>query len=269
MAEETTNFTISQTEKAFGKKTRVFCPFVRLLPYEEYYELAYANMKSYEETPLQPAIDDACDAFQFYLDNYHSPGRPYVFFGQGQGSLVLYEALKRMKNITPEDGFVAAYFSGLPPRTSETMLEDFKNRPIVPANGQFDTGVLIAWDPIEQSAPKPDYALSNAYVMNPISWKTDTTPASADDNPYAVFYNCLFPVRIRLQTIKNPAGATIDPSIGCIRFKLNSTMDEVRSQVFFHDSQYYADRHCIFLGSIVSNARERVREYIFKHNWKK
>ena len=269
MSKETYEFSVSQTVQVFGNKARVFCPFTPLLQHEDYLELLNAKVSSYENTPFQTAIDCTIKAFEIYFKQYHSPQRPYILFGQGQGALVLYEVLKKMENIHTNDGFIAAYFSGLPPKTREEILLDFKDRDIRPAEGEFDLGVIIAWNPILDFSPIPECALKDAYVMNPVNWKTDATPGPSQNNISANFYNCLAPVKIRLKAVSNPCSAIIDPMIGCLRFTPAPSLDELKTQLYFSDDQFHADRHSLFLGNIVENARTRTREYRFKYNWRK
>ncbi len=269
MSNEAHEFSYSQTVLVFGNRARVFSPFIPTLQHEDYLELLNSKLPTYKDTPLQASIDKAIEAFEVYFKQYRVPQRPYILFGQGQGALILYEVLKKMKKIQPDDGFIAAYFSGLPPMTREKILEDFDGRDIFPAEGEFDLGVIIAWNPILDFSPIPDCALKNAYQMNPINWKTDTTPAPAEDNISASFYNCLFPVRNRQKVVENPCSAVIDPAIGCLRFTPSFPLVELRGQLYFNDDQFHADRHSLFLGNIVENARTRTREYRFKYNWRK
>ena len=93
----------------------LFAPMVHQLDADGYARfLATAPMKPrvLMKSPLGHAVRDAVNALEHYLDNYHRDGRPYLLYGQGQGARILYEAMKRCPEVTPESGFVAAY----PPR---------------------------------------------------------------------------------------------------------------------------------------------------------
>ena len=269
MFSETREFARYQTTKIFGNKARIFCPFVPMLQHEDYLQLVKSKPISYDETALKPAITNAIEAYNYYFKHFHSPNRPYILFGQGQGALVLYHVLKNMKRISQEDGFVAAYFSGLPPMMREDILQDFEGRDIRPAEGEFDVGVIITWNPVLDFSPIPECALKDAYQMNPINWKTDTTPGPSDANITAQFYNCLASGLKKLHTVNHPCSAVIDPNIGCLRFTPEFTNPELWGVLHFDDNQFHADRHSLFLGNIVENAFTRAKEYRFKFNWRK
>ena len=269
MFAETREFSLYQTTKNFGNRARVFCPFIPMLQHEDFLRLVNSKPVSYKESPLWPSIKHTIEAFDYYFKHFHSNGRPYILFGQGQGALVLYEVLREMKQISPEDGFVAAYLSGLPPKMREDILLDFEGRDIRPAESDFDISVIITWYPVLNFAPVPECALKNAYQMNPVNWKTDSTPAPSDANIRAIFYNCLASGIKKLHQVNNPCSAVIDPNIGCLRFTPDFTNPELWSVLHFDDNQFHADKHSLFLGNIAENAFTRAKEYKFKYNWRK
>ena len=47
------------------------------------------------------------------------------------------------------------------------------------AQGETDTGVIVSYECMDQSAAKPDVKILS---INPLNWKTDSTPAPAEAN---------------------------------------------------------------------------------------
>lgn len=58
------DYTVKYTSDLFGKKVRIFAPLCR-------------------------KAEDAEEALEWYLDNYHDSGRPFVFIGEGEGRKML------------------------------------------------------------------------------------------------------------------------------------------------------------------------------------
>ena len=131
---------------------RIFSPFIPQLGFDSYSKLMEERNKSpenfaYRKSGLEPAIRHTVMALKYYLKHYNpGGGRPYVIIGQGQGAVVLYEAMKEVADVTPAKGFAAAYFQGLPGVTAETIHQDFHFHGIVPASGRYDFGVIVLFN---------------------------------------------------------------------------------------------------------------------------
>ncbi len=137
--EKALDFAVAQTG-IFHGKCRVFAPLVRQAEYKRVIE----SMKQ-EPMPvemLEEGNADTMAALQYYLRN-ENHGRPFVLLGHSQGSMNLYCALKEMLEISPEKGFVAAYFAGLPGITEEKINRDFAERDIVPGKNPDDIGFFF------------------------------------------------------------------------------------------------------------------------------
>ncbi len=243
-AGEIFEFSRFQTSEVFGGKVRIFAPFVRQTGEEEYLAIASGDMKKWQDTLLAPGVNDTVNALRYYLDNYHTPGRPYILLGEGQGAVDLYYAMKECGSVTPEEGFVAAYLLNMPLLTVDMIKEDFGSRHITPAAGEYDTGVIASWNIGSQGKG------AGRYIINPLNWSTSDTPVPASENKGAVFSR-----RGRKIFIKNFCGAAIDPAAGELRL-IGGNSENLRGALGF------------FAENVKENAFKRVRQYLFRQQWK-
>lgn len=119
---------------------------------------------------------DINNAFQYYLANYNN-GRPFILAGFSQGGKSVVELMK----IMPEElrtKMVAAYVLGY-----KVTPEDVKQAPwIKPATGASDTGVTICYNSVSDvKYIKPVISAPNVMCINPVNWRTDSTPAILND----------------------------------------------------------------------------------------
>lgn len=240
---------------------RIFSPFVPQLGFDNYSKLMETRRQTaekiaYSKTELEPAIRHTAMALRYYLKHYNPGVRPYVIIGQGQGAVILYEAMKEVSEITPEKGFAAAYFQGLPGISAETIRNDFGSRGIVPASGRYDFGVIVLFNtslPGENAAPA-----SGSCVINPLNWRTDAVPAGNASNGGSTF--SLRPRGI-IRQIPRFCGAVADPEKGLV------VLTDVSGQSQFQLSEqaFPSDAWGVFSANISRNAGERIREYLFRH----
>lgn len=254
VAELIHEYTTFQTAHCFSNKVRVFAPFVHQISPSVYRKFLATPYEKLEETPLWYAVRDAADALHYYLKNYHRPGRPFILYGQGEGARILYEALKLCDDITPETGFVAAYFAGLV-LPAEQIARDFRKRGIRLASGEFDTGVILAWNTQDQIPVAP-----GSFVVNPLNWSTAPGIVPASANVYSVFSDPDADPHSRMKEFKIPAycGAEITAS---------GSLASVFKPGTKHPVSGLAE-YGLFTGNIVVNAEKRVRQYIYKSQWK-
>lgn len=244
------------------KHTRPFAPFVRQLEYHRSMEHLRGE-KDYSDY-LDVGMQDATDAFRYYLKHWNG-GRPFVLFGHSQGARNLYEVLKRCPEITEDRGFVAAYLLGLPATTAEKIRTDFAGRGILPAAGEDDTAVIICWNTQTPDAENPVYSMKNGFVINPLNWRTDETPATKEQNIGAVFYNYreLNPAR-RHGRKANFCGAQIDAEKGVLVVDLlsNSAWD---AHSYVGKGVLHMNDFWFFAENVISNVQVRADAWKAKH----
>lgn len=120
---------------------------------------------------------DGIDAFDYYLNHFNN-GRPYILVGHSQGANVLSNLLSEYLSADPVayQRMVAAYIIGYSV-TEEYLAE---NPHLKFAQGPDDTGVIISYN---TQAPdvedNPVLYAGHGVVINPITWTTEETEASA------------------------------------------------------------------------------------------
>ena len=253
-------FASAQTVGIFGDKVRVFAPFVRQLEYDRVSKICRQPGEFRLAGALVPGVMDTANAIRYYLKHFHTPGRPYILLGHSQGSMDLYEALKRCKEVRPDDGFVAAYLLGMPRLKTATILRDFQKRGITPATGAKDLGVIIVWNSQAPNAPNPVFAIDGGYGINPLNWRTDATPAGPAENLGAVFYDFTHPEK-GLTRKKNFCGARLIPGNGCLEVDLPTDSEYDGHGGFFGKGNFHINDLWFFAENLVANANERVHAY--------
>ncbi|MBQ9338447.1 MAG: DUF3089 domain-containing protein [Lentisphaeria bacterium] len=239
---------------------RIFSPFIPQLGHDNYCRLMEERHKSpeefrYDKSALEPAIRHAVIALKYYLKHYNRGLQPYVLIGQGQGAVILYEAMKQVSDVSPAKGFAAAFFQGIPDITVEKITADFGSRGIGPAAGRYDFGVIAVFNtalPDEKHDPLPGAAL-----IDPLTWKTGAVSASAKQNPGSIFW--LNPGG-KLRKVRNYCGTVADPEKGVV------VLSEIqpRPPLKLSEKVFMSDAWGIFSTSVSRNAGERIHEYLFR-----
>lgn len=261
LVERVLDYSDFQTNVQFGKKVRVFAPLVHQLG-ENAYSRFLANppskSKAMMKSAMGPAIRDTIEAIEFYLDNYHSKGRPYVMYGQGQGARILYEALKRCDAVKAEDGFVVAYLPGLVGISGEQIKKDFEDRDINLVTGEYDTGVIASWN-----VPGEEVDYDGGFVINPLIWECTNREAPPEKNVMAILYDP-WTTNYTKQRLTIPAlcGAVISPEDGLLHEIPNPDIPRP------DPAMYVSPPYGLFTGNLIVNAERRVKQYKYKYEWK-
>ena len=261
LVKKTRGFVEAQTVGIFGAKARVFAPFVRQLEFFRCMKMLTAPGRP-SNAPIEVGIRDTVRALEYYLAHFHRPGQPYILLGHSQGAADLYEAVRRLPAVRPEDGFVAAYLPGLPRATVEDIDGDFAGRGIRPASGRTDLGVIAVWQTQSAAAVNPVFTVPGGYVINPLSWRTDAVPAAADENLELRFYNYL----TGETTVRKAfCGAIADPEKGALVVELPADAPkELRIGKPFGSGVYHGSDIWLFAGNLAANARDRVAAFLEK-----
>lgn len=158
----------------FNQHCRVFAPRYRQAHISNF----YSKNKTSATAAFETAYEDIRIAFEYYMKHWNN-GRPIIIAGHSQGAFLAERLLKEyFEGKELKNQLVAAYVLGWPvPKeyfSSLTMCED-----------SLQTGCLISWrtyrDGFVPSYLKKNntskdklFKQGNAYVTNPLSWKTST-----------------------------------------------------------------------------------------------
>ena len=251
----------------FGSRVRVFSPYVPLLSFNDYMEILEEykrdrkNNFDFYKTDLKLPINYTVEALEVYFKNYNPDGHPFVIFGNGQGALVLYEAMKRCSKVNPDNGFVVGYFFGLPGVTKDEILDEFGSRGIRPARKRDGIGVIAICNTNPEGEPiERSLALAGGEVINPLNWRTDATPAPKEQNPGSLFFNHKEAnPRLKVKFESEFCGATVDPKRGIVTL----TGIPKNTPYILDEWHFSSDVWGVFARSVSQNAIERVNMYRF------
>lgn len=234
------NWTKTHTNDIFGRGVRVFAP----------------------EIP-DPDVKNVAEALEYYLENFHEPGHPFVLLAEGKAADLLYAAMRKVDGLTVKNGFIAAYLPDMQPKTAAQIADDFRWDGLTAAANADDYGVIISWISCINNEKMSDPALKKGiYCINPLNWKLDATAGTAKENIKAVFYmpehkNIFW----RKVEVKNFCGAVIDPDRGVLDINCPLPLLHVVNGKFTNNCI------SIFAGNIAANAGQRTQNLIKHREW--
>jgi len=115
---------------------------------------------------------EACEAFDYYMKHKNN-GRAYILAGFSQGAMLTLDILKHMTD-EQYSRMIACYSIGY-----RLSADDLKHPHIKAAQGESDHGVVISFNSSQtREAIWPLVSEGAATCINPMNWKTDSTPAS-------------------------------------------------------------------------------------------
>ncbi|AFA47446.1 DUF3089 domain-containing protein [Acetobacterium woodii] len=224
-----------------------------------YYRQAALNAYTMEDTAAAPYFDvayaDVATAFDRYLKDYNQ-GRPFILAGFSQGSEMLLRLMaEKFDDPTLNDQLVAAYLIGW-----RVTPEDLNNYPFLKmAQHSGDTGVIISFNSeaegIQSSLIVPDQTLG----INPLNWKTDSTPAAASENKGAVFTDYTGGI---VKEVPNLTGAYLDPVRGTLRVSDVTPADFPPVLDIFQEGVYHLYDYQFFYRNLQENVKERIGNYL-------
>ncbi|HIT14222.1 MAG TPA: DUF3089 domain-containing protein [Candidatus Scatomonas merdigallinarum] len=140
--------------------------------------------------------------------------------------------------------------------------EDVEEYPqLVPASGETDTGVVVCFSSeakeITDSFFIPEGSWS--YSINPLNWKTDSTPADKELNLGACFTDYEGNIT---EEIPHLTGAYIDPERGALKVTDVSPEDYPAALSFLQEGEYHIYDYQFFYRNLQENVKKRVEAYL-------
>ncbi len=134
---------------------------------------------------------DLIAAFSYFMENFNTGERPIILAAHSQGSVRVVELSKAGELLTgsPEllKKLVAAYVIGY-----SITPSDLEINPLMKiSENATEIGCFITYNTISNEECKESQAptvIPRTFVVNPLTWKTDTTFAPASENIEAVFF---------------------------------------------------------------------------------
>ncbi|NCC87004.1 MAG: DUF3089 domain-containing protein [Clostridia bacterium] len=246
---------------AFETIANIYAPYYRQ---DDAGSTLQMSVEEQQEVVKGVPLTDATAAFEYYIEHYNN-GRPFILAGHSQGSNVMIYILQDYMKEHPDvyKRMIAAYVIGY------SITDDYlaKNPHLKFATGAKDTGVIISYN---TQAPTIEgtngVVLPTAHVINPISWTTDETVASASDNLGSLQLNSDGSVVTNPDgtyvKVMNFADARVDKTNGVI---ICSTVDVDKyapGGALFGKGIFHSFDYPFYYYNLQANAQERVANYL-------
>ena len=242
----------------FFKSANMFAPYYPqmsiaclTLPKEEhdkYYSIAYSEVKK---------------ALLYYLENLNQ-GRPFILAGHSQGSILSIDLMKELfADEVLQEQLIAAYLIGY-----SITKDDLKQYPQLKiAQGETDNGVIITYNTQAPNTTGSPVLLPTAACVNPLTWTTKSTLASANKNLGAVFFDKNHKA---LPDEEHYTNAQIDYKTGALVASTPNPDDfYAEGKSFFPRGVYHANDYQFFYRNLEENARKRIKAYFLKRQTQK
>ena len=231
---------------------RFFAPYYRQAGLNVY-EMAPADREQY----LSIAYADVKLAFEYYLEHYNN-GRPIVLAGFSQGADLSIRLLKDcFADQKTNDLLVACYAIGW--SITEAELAEYPHLQI--AQSETDVGVIVSFNSeaeyVTDSLTIPEG--TKTFAINPLNWKTDSTPADKTLNKGACFTSYSGKIKNEIPEL---TGAYIDPVRGALKVTDVTAEDYPPKLAIFENGIYHLYDYQFFYRNLQENIGVRIAEYI-------
>ena len=236
----------------YEESTRMYAPYYRQMAMNGY-ELDLTE----RERRLAIAYKDVSDAFAYYLENENN-GRPIILAGFSQGADMVYRLIEEyFGSEEMQQKLVAAYPIGW--ACTEDMVKEYPQ--IKPAQSADDLGVVISFD---CEAPEVTDTIINpagqkAYCINPLNWKTDSTPADKSLNIGSRFMKSSGKIKGESEQL---CGCYIDEERGVLKVT-DVTSEEYPAVLgILPEGAYHLYDYQFFFMNLQENVKHRVELYM-------
>ncbi len=155
----------------FATRANLFLPYYR--------QATFGGLQGdVAEEATKVAVGDAVAAFDYYLKHYNN-GRKFILAGYSQGGHMVTELLKHMDDDTYKR-LIAAYVVGYSVTATDTATQKGHGTSHVKlASDSVSCGVTVNFNSVT-STDAISQLLCNGNIgcINPVSWTTDSTPAT-------------------------------------------------------------------------------------------
>ena len=224
--------------------------------YAPYYEQLDLSPFDREKLVATIPTSDVTEAFDYYIKHYNN-GRPFILAGHSQGSNILANLLSGYLKEHPEvyKKMIAAYIIGYP-ITDEYLTQ---NPHLKFAKGPDDTGVIISYNTQSPGAEGPNpLAVPGAKVINPITWTTDETLATAEQN----LGSMLFDKNKKLVPAGKYADACVDNAKGVLICSTADVDKLAPGNAFLGKGVYHSYNYPFYYFNIRENAANRTKIFL-------
>lgn len=257
---------LSQQAFAFEPVANIYAPLWRQVNALRLPEMSYEEVNRAE---WAEPWTDVYAALNYYFEHLNQ-GRPYFLAGHSQGSrlcfMVLSEYMK--EHADHYANMIAAYCLG------DSLTEQFlaKNPHVKAAQAVDDLGVVVSWN-TESPANRGRNSLvvaPGAIAINPLNWRTDDTPASAESNlgtyvPHLLFRG-LHKLNIKADAVLDLERGTVvvtEPRLA--KYAITRIPGFRKFEPVFGPASYHTCDYSFFYQNLRENIRTRYNAWTEKH----
>lgn len=236
----------------YDESARMYAPYYRQMAMN-----GYKQDPAERERRLAFAYKDVSDAFEYYLENENN-GRPIILAGFSQGSDMVYRLMMDyFDSEEMQQQLVAAYAIGW--ACTEDMVKEYPQ--IKPAQSEDDLGTVISFDceapEVEETIVYPKG--QKAYSINPLNWKTDSTPADKSQNAGSRFMKSNGKLVSESEKL---CGCYIDGERGALKVT-DVTSEQYPAKIdIFPEGAYHIYDYQFFFKNLQENVKHRVELYM-------
>jgi len=238
----------------YSDSAAIYSPYYRQITFPVY-DLPDGEEK---DSYLSIAYNDVRDAFLYYSENCDE-NRPLILAGFSQGSDMLIRLMKEFFVDERYSGrLVAAYAIGWRMTGEQTAQYPW----LKPAQGETDTGVIVMFNSEAEHITSSLMVGENThtYSINPLNWKTDSTPADKSLNKGACFLG--YDGKITSE-IPELTGAYIDEKRGTLKVPDISETDYPAA--IFDEGIFHIYDYQFFYRNLQENVAKRTAAYMTEH----
>ncbi|MGM0302712.1 hypothetical protein IGI66_002334 [Enterococcus sp. AZ048] len=244
---------------AFDTSGNIFAPYYRQLDANWLYSKQKSEQNEYVDGIPKA---DVIAAFDYYI-KHENNNRPFILVGHSQGArmikAIMYDYFKQHPGVS--DRMIAAYVLG----QSVTQQEMTDNPQVKFATGPDDTGVVVSYNTVapDFNGQLPTWD-EGALAINPINWRTDGTPATANENLGSYVRND----NGDYAKVMNLADATVDGTRGLV---VSSTVDKAKYEMpestrkLYPAGSYMNNDISFYYYNLQQNAENREAQYFATH----
>lgn len=239
--------------KLLGESGRFYAPYYRQITMN-----AWMLPPSDSERLYKKAHEDVKAAFDYYMKHWNH-GRPFVLAGHSQGGKAVIELLKSHLTETERSRMIVAYAFGF--KLTKDELAHYPG--VMPARDSLDTGVLICFNSVSDTAAVSPLLRNTDVCINPLNWRTDTVHASSKMNKGTVFVR---PDGTIQQEMKEQVGVRIDSRTQTL---VTNGIDPEPYYVpsigsLFPKGNFHVQELNLYFRNIQENLKRRIESYKMK-----
>ena len=235
----------------YEDSARLFAPYYRQAAMK-----VYSLTQQEREPYMALAYRDVSDAFSYYLENLNQ-GRPIILAGFSQGADMCYRLMEEyFGEEALSDRLVAVYAIGWP--LTQEMTEKYPQ--LKPAQSADDLGTVISFE-CEAEEVTDSFIIPQdmkALSINPLNWKTDSTPASREENLGACFTDYSGSIVMDAGAL---CGGYLDEARGVLKVTDVSPSDYPAIVPGLPEGAYHIYDYQFFFRNLQENAALRVDAY--------